>query len=209
MPLLDGEVRVLSRSPERGTHVGDLATGAGVAAAAGGAEVIVHLATDPPKGRGDLPQTRNLLAAAAGAQHLVYVSIVGIEEIPLGYYIQKLACERAIEASGIPFTILRATQFHELIEQQLARVERFPIVPLPLDWRFQPIAAADVAARVAALASGPALGRVADLGGPEVVTLRELVAARGRPKRVVNLPLPGKIARGFREGRNTTVTRFP
>lgn len=197
------EVRVLSRSAARGTHVGNLASGEGVAEATAGAEVIVHLATDPPTGRGDLRQTETLLQAAGDTRHLLYTAIVGIEHIPLGYYIQKLACERAIEASGVPATILRATQFHELLEQQLARVERLPVAALPKAFRFQPIAAAEVAERVAALAGGEPLGRAPELGGPEVLTLGEIAAVRGRPRRVVNLPLPGKIARGFREGRNT------
>jgi uncharacterized protein YbjT (DUF2867 family) len=202
------DVRVLSRQEGAGTHVGDLTTGEGVRAAAAGAELIVHAASDfRRRGKPDLAQTRNLLAMAGGAQHLLYVSIVGIDRIPLGYYRNKLACERLITESGVPYTILRATQFHDLIAFVLRGAERLPIAPLPLDFRFQPVGTEDVAVRVAELIGGPPQWRAPDFGGPEVLTLAELAgvwrAHRGRPRRVVPLPLPGAVARGFRAGANT------
>jgi uncharacterized protein YbjT (DUF2867 family) len=201
------DVRVLSRRPGAGTHVGDLDSGAGVAAAAAGADVVIHAATNAPTGRRDVSQTRTLLGAAGDARHLIYVSIVGIEELPLGYYKHKLACEREIAASGVPFTIQRATQFHQLLDLWLRSAERLPLAPLPLAFRFQPIAAAEVAERIAPQADGDPLGHAPDIGGPEVLELREMVAAwrarRGRPRAVVGLPLPGRVARAFRAGRNT------
>lgn len=202
------EIRVLSRRPGAGTHVGDLQTGAGLAEAAAGAELVVHAASDFRKaGRPDLKQTENLLAATRDARHLLYVSIVGIDQVPLTYYKHKLACEQLLTNSDVPHTILRATQFHELIAFALRTVERWPIAPLPLDFRFQPVAAADVASRVAALIEGQPLGRAPDFGGPEVHTLAEIVDAwrtiRHRPRRVVRLPLPGRIAAAYRAGHNT------
>jgi uncharacterized protein YbjT (DUF2867 family) len=202
------DVRVLSRRAGRGTHVGDLETGEGVAAATAGAELIVHAATDiPGNGKSDLAQTRLLLQHARDARHLLYPSIVGIDQIPNPYYKRKLPCEQAIADSGVPATILRATQFHELLAELLRRTERLPLAPLPTDLRFQPVAPADVAARLVEIAEGAPLGRAPDFGGPEVLTLGEIAdvwrAARGRPRRIVSLPLPGRIARGFREGRNT------
>jgi uncharacterized protein YbjT (DUF2867 family) len=201
------EVRVLSRRPGAGTHAGDLASGAGVAEAVAGAEVVVHAATDAPTGRRDVRQTRVLLDAARGARHLIYLSIVGIEAIPLGYYRRKLACEQEVAASGLPFTIQRATQFHQLIALWLERAARLPLAPLPLSFRFQPIAAAEVAERVAWLVGGEPLGRAPDLGGPEVLELGEIVAVwrarRGRPRLVAPLPMAGRVARAMREGRNT------
>lgn len=90
--------------------------GASGAAAAAGAEWVVHAASDTRRlGRSDLEQTRHLLDATAGARHLLYVSIVGIDVIPFGYYKAELACEREISAGRAPSTILRATQFHELL----------------------------------------------------------------------------------------------
>jgi uncharacterized protein YbjT (DUF2867 family) len=170
------DVRVLSRRQGAGTHVGDLGRGEGIVGAAAGAELVVHAASGSRgKGRPDLAQTRHLLAAAGGVRHLLYVSVVGCDAVALGYYQRKLACEREVGASGVRHTILRATQFHELMARGLRRVERVPLAPLPLDWRFQLVAA-----------------------------WRE---RRGRPRAAVHLPLPGRVARGFRAGRNTCPDR--
>ena len=202
------DVRVLSRRAGAGTHVGDLSTGEGVADATGGAELVVHAASDSRRrGRADLQQTERLLAASIGARHLLYISIVGIDRIPYGYYRNKLACEAAIAASPIPHTIFRATQFHELLAGGLSKVQRLPLAPLPLDWRFQSVAAAEVAERVAELLDGEPRGRAPDFGGPEVLTAREILGVwrerRGRPRAAVNLRVPGRFSRGLREGLNT------
>ncbi|MEV6427719.1 SDR family oxidoreductase [Nocardia sp. NPDC051463] len=202
------DVRVLSRRPGAGTHVGDLRTGAGVAEAAAGAALIVHAASDFRRvGRPDIAQTEHLLAAATGASHLLYVSIVGIDRIPFAYYRNKLACEQLITGSDVPHTILRATQFHELIAFALQAVERLPLAPLPVDFRFQPVAAADVATRIADLIDGEPLGRAPDFGGPEVQTLAELLevwrAFRARPRRTIRIPVPGRVGRAYRNGDNT------
>ncbi len=201
------EVRVLSRRPQAGTHVGDLKTGDGVAEAARGAELIIHAASDTPFGRADLEQTAHLLDAAMDARHLLYVSIVGIDQIPFPYYKRKLACEQLITSRGVPYTILRATQFHELIASVARAAERLPLALLPLDFRFQTVAAAEVAERVADLIHGEPSGGILNFGGPEVLGLEQMThawkAARGRPRRVTRLPLVGRVARGFREGHNT------
>ncbi|MCC3329323.1 SDR family oxidoreductase [Nocardia abscessus] len=202
------EVRVLSRRAGAGTHVGDLRSGAGVAEAVAATDAIVHAASDFRRGGGpDVAQTENLLRAAGGVRHLLYVSIVGIDHIPFRYYRNKLACERAVIDSGVPHTILRATQFHELIAAGLQTVEGWPVAPLPSDFRFQPVAAADVARRIAELVEGEPLGRAPDFGGPEVLTMAQLAevwrAARQRPRRIVRLPVPGRVGRAFRAGLNT------
>jgi uncharacterized protein YbjT (DUF2867 family) len=202
------EVRVLSRRPGAGTHEGDLTTGAGVAAAAEGAELVVHAASDTHRmGGADVDQTRHLLDATRGAGHLLYVSIVGIDRIPFLYYRRKLACEGLLASARVPYTILRATQFHELIAILLQTAGRLPLSPLPLDFRFQTIAADEVAARVVQVLGGPPQARADDVGGPEVLTLREMAeawkAARGGPRRLVPLRIPGRVAQAFREGWNT------
>ncbi|GAA5050025.1 NAD(P)H-binding protein [Nocardia callitridis] len=199
---------MLSRRAGAGTHVGDLDTGAGVAAAASGVEVIVHAATDSRSfGRPDLAHTQHVLDVAGSVGHLVYVSIVGVDQVPLPYYRRKLACEQRIVDSAIPHTILRATQFHELIATVLHRVERLPVAPLPTDFRFQSVAAADVATRLAELVDLDPQGRAPDFGGPEVLTLGQMVdqwrSVRGRPRRTLRVPIPGALARSLRAGRNT------
>ncbi|MBF6330218.1 SDR family oxidoreductase [Nocardia transvalensis] len=205
------EVRVLSRREGAGTHVGDLTTGEGVRAAADGAELIVHAASDFRRlGKPDVAQTRNLLSVA-GEAHLLYVSIVGIDRIPVRYYRNKLACEKLIAGSAVPHTILRATQFHDLIATMLRGVERLPIAPLPADFRFQSVGTEDVALRVADLLEGEPRGRAPDFGGPQVLTLAQMLetwrAHRGRPRRAVRIPLPGMVAQGLRSGYHTCPDR--
>ncbi len=202
------EVRVLSRRPGAGTHVGDLNTGEGVAEAAQGAELVVHAASDFRRlGRSDLDQTRHLLRIVHDATHVLYVSIVGIDSIPYAYYRRKVACEQAIASSARPHTILRATQFHELIGWLMRGAERLPLALLPLGFRFQTVAAAEVGARMAELIHSEPRGGIVDFGGPEVLTLGQMAQAwkdqRGWPRWVGRLPARGRVARAFREGRNT------
>lgn len=209
--LKDGghDVRVLSRRPQTGTHQGDLATGAGVAAATRGVDAVVHAASDTRHfGRRDVVQTSTLLdLIPPETGHLLYVSIVGIDAIPLGYYRRKLRCEELVAASAVPSTILRATQFHELAAMVFGACQRLPIAPLPSGFSLQPVAASEVAERVVHLVDGSPAGRADDFGGPEVLPLSTMAEAwraqRGRPRRFVSLLLPGPAARAFRMGLNT------
>ena len=210
VPILAGrghEVRVLSRRPGGGTHVGDLATGDDLAAAVAGAELIVHLASDQRMGRSDLVQTANLLAAAEAAgscRHLVYLSIVGVDAIPFGYYRKKLECERLVEASPVPSTTQRATQFHELLATALRATGRWPVSVLPLELVFQSVAAAEVAERTADVLEAEPIRRAADFGGPEVLTGWQIAGAwravHGWPRRVISVRLPGRAYRAFADG---------
>jgi uncharacterized protein YbjT (DUF2867 family) len=210
-------VRVVTRRerpdlPEQATAVrADLATVVGLGERAAGVELVLHAASDPRTRRGavDVEMTRRVVdaARAAGARRLLYVSIAGIDRIPFSYYRHKLECEGVLEASGLPHTILRATQFHELAEWALRKFERLPLAPLPLDWRFQLIAAADAAREAVDLLERPPEEPLVQRGGPEILTVRKLAdawrAKRGRPRRVLGVRYPGRLSRGFREGRNT------
>ena len=189
---------------------GDLATGEGLVEALDGADWVLHAASDADTrhGAGDVEATRNLLAAASGVEHLLYLSIVGVDQIPYRYYRNKLECERLVVASGIPFTILRATQFHELGEGVLREKERrWLSVIYPFDFKVQLVAAQEVAERAGELLTGTPTGAVVEFGGPEVLTVREAVDTwrdlRGT-LRVLPLPYPGKLAAAFRGGLNTT-----
>ena len=176
-------------------------------AAVEGVDVIVHCATQGTRDK-DVTSTQNLITAArrAGVAHIIYVSIVGIDRIPLPYYQTKLRVERALDASAVGHTVLRATQFHDLIKV-IFSIQRFS----PLLWtlrgvRFQPIDTHDVATRLVELIDTEPAGRVTDIGGPAVHTHAELarmyLAARGGRRPVVQLPLPGRIVGGYREGAN-------
>jgi uncharacterized protein YbjT (DUF2867 family) len=194
------EVRSLSRR----TGV-DLASGAGLDQALEGVELVLHAASDTRRiGARDPRQTRNLLSASSRVRHLLYVSIVGIDLIPYRYYRRKLECERIIEEGGVPYTILRVTQFHELIDWVFNKLGSWPIAPLPLSAKAQPVAASEVASQCAALLEGEPLGRAPDFGGPEFLTVPQLLEPWPRRIRVLPIPAVGRVLRGFRAGLNTT-----
>ncbi|WP_222266385.1 SDR family oxidoreductase [Modestobacter marinus] len=197
-------VRALSRLSGPGLTTGDLLTGAGLREAVAGADTVLHLATGP-RGKGDVEATRRLLdaATAAGVQHLVLISIVGIDDIPLAYYRDKVVIERLVRESGLPSTVLRATQFHSFVEAMFTAQRRSPVVVAPAI-RLQPIAVEEVADRLAELAGAAPAGRVADIGGPEQHGLPELARmwarATGTRRPVLPLSLPGKLFAAYRSG---------
>ncbi|ORT55144.1 NAD(P)H-binding protein [Streptomyces sp. CB03238] len=204
------EVRVLSRHAE--PYAVDLREGGtGLDTALAGVDTVVHCASSPRGG--DERAARNLIDAArrAGAAHLVYISIVGVDRVPLGYYRSKLAVERLVEESGLGWTVLRTTQFHDLVLTLLEAVAKLPVMLVPAGVSDQPVEVTEVAARLAELAVGAPAGRVADMGGPEVRTFPELarayLRASGRRRPVVGVPLAGKAYRGMRAGGHLTPER--
>ena len=215
------EVRVLSRHghDERdGVRyvTGDLTTGEGVdaAVAEAGAGTIVHLA-GTQKGDGD--KARHLVRAAsrAGAEHLVYISVVGAERVPVvsavdramfGYFASKREAEEVVEGSGLPWTTLRAAQFHSLVYLVVRQATKLPIIPVPAGMRFQPVDEGDVAARLVELALGKPAGLVPDMAGPRVYGMDELIrsylAATHRRRLLLRVPLGGRAYRAYRAGAN-------
>jgi len=218
VPLLQdagSKVRVLSRhGHESGDGIeyvtGDLLKGEGIEPAVDGAEIILHLAGGR---KGDDEATRNLVRAAsrAGVQHLVYISVIGADRVPLGYFRNKLGAERAVADSGLPWTTLRATQFHELTLTTVRQIARLPVVPVPSGFRFQPVDAGEVATRLVELALGAPAGLVPDMGGPRVYAMtdlvREYLRSSGKHRPIVPVWLPGKAARAFRAGANLAPDR--
>jgi len=217
-------VRVLSRrSHESGDGVefviGDLATGEGLEAAVDGIGTIVHCAGTA---KGDEDKARNLVRAAsrAGAQHLVYISVVGADRIPVvsgvdrtmfGYFAAKRAAEKVVADSGLPWTTLRATQFHDLVLTLAQQLAKLPVMPVPAGVRYQPVDAGEVAARLVELSLGKPSGLVPDIGGPRVYELTELVRsylrASHRHRLLMPVRLPGKAARAVRAGANLAPER--
>jgi len=196
---------VLSRS----TGV-DLTTGAGLDAALDGADAVIDTAnvstlSADAATRFFQTATGNLVAGAAraGVPHLVLLSIVGIDRMPHNYYAGKLAQERVVEAGTVPWTILRATQFHEFAAQLFDRAKLGPLHVAPRA-RVQPVAAREVGARLAALAAGSPQGRTADLGGPREEQLDEMVKAyarrTGHRSWIPSASLPGAQMKGMRAG---------
>ncbi|MFG2244706.1 SDR family oxidoreductase [Spirillospora sp. NPDC048823] len=204
------DVRVLSRrgrEPADGVEyvTGDLLKNEGIEEAIGGAGIVVHLAGGA---KGDDEAARNLVRAAARAdvKHLVFISVIGSDRVPLSWLRTQSDAEQAVIDSGVPWTILRAAQFHDLVLKAVQSMAKFPVVPNPGGLRFQPVDARDVAARIAGLALGEPAGRVPDLAGPKVYGMDELVrgylGARGRRRPMVPVRIPGKAGRAYRAGDN-------
>ncbi|MGH8946074.1 MAG: SDR family oxidoreductase [Acidimicrobiia bacterium] len=211
------ETRVLTRhggDGEEGVEyvTGDLATGEGIDVAVEGIEVIVHCAGS---NKGDEDKARHLVEAAerARVRHLVYISVVGADRIPLpgridramfGYFGSKLAAEKIVAASGLPWTTLRATQFHDLLFTVAQLMSRMPIIPVPSGFRFQPVDAGEVADRLVELALGEPAGLVPAIAGPEVYEMATLIRSylevAGKRRAMVPVRLPGQAARACRAG---------
>ena len=227
VPLLlesGAQVRVLSRrsrEPAGKTEfaVGDLDTGEGVDAAVTGAEIIVHCA-GAQKGDGDKARTLVRAASRAGAPHIVYISVVGADRIPLtssvdramfGYFGSKLDAERVIADSGLPWTTLRATQFHDLLLLVARQMARLPVMPAAAGVRFQPVDTGEVAARLAELALGAPAGLAPDMAGPRVYPMADLLRgylrASGKHRPILPVRLPGRAARAVRAGANLAPER--
>jgi uncharacterized protein YbjT (DUF2867 family) len=217
-------VRVLSRRSRRAGDgcefvTGDLSTGAGIDAAVEGIAIVVHCAGS---NKGDEEKAQHLVRAAkrAGTPHLVYISVVGADRVPVasaidramfGYFASKLAAERVVAASGLPWTTLRATQFYDLCLLVARQMARLPVVPVPAGFRFQPVDTGEVAARLVELALGTPAGLVPDIAGPRVYGMADLLRGYLRARRmhrpILPVPLPGRAARAVRAGANLAPER--
>lgn len=206
-------VRVLSRHAPESTDAvehaaADLLKNEGIEAAVDGAETILHLAGGP---KGDDEATKNLVRAAksAGVRHIVYISVIAADAVPLGYFRAKFGAENAVEQSDIPWTTLRAAQFHDLTLGTVRTMAKLPIVPAPGGLRWQPVDSRDVAERLVGLTLGEPAGRVADLAGPVVYSLADLtrsyLRARGKRRPFLPVRVPGKMGRAYRAGENLTL----
>jgi uncharacterized protein YbjT (DUF2867 family) len=196
--LRKGNHEVLAASPQNGVNT---ITGEGLKEAMSGAEVVIDLANSPSfedKAVLEFFETagRNLLAAetAAGVRHHVALSIVGTDRTHNGYFRAKVAQEKLVEASGVPYTIVRATQFLEFLSAIADSSAAGNVVRLP-PCLFQPIAADDVAANVADVAVAPPRNGIVEIAGPERAPFHEIVArylkAISDPREVVRDPTAG------------------
>jgi len=199
------DVRILSRTARPGpaSRTGDLVTGEGVPEAFDGVGTVLHLATRGP--RADVEMGRRVVAAArdAGIEHVVLQSIVGVDRIPFGYYRAKVAVEELLAGSGLPHTILRATQFHEFVDNLFAAQRLSPVLLTPA-LAVQPIAVPEVAARLVEIVDAGPAGRVGDIGGPQRITGREAarawLRATGSRRGVARVRLPGRTFAAYAAG---------
>ncbi|MHA6626169.1 SDR family oxidoreductase [Pseudonocardia sichuanensis] len=207
--LLSRRLRPADAPPPVTWITGDQTDPDGMRAALDGVGAVVHCASSV-RSKDDLVGARVLVdaGAATGQPHVVYISIVGVDRIPLGYYRIKQQVEAVLQESGLPVTIQRATQFHELFLEATRMLSRSPLVPVPAGVWFQPIAADEVAARLVTLASGEPRGRVPDIGGPDVHRGEDLVRAclhrLGKRRLVVPIPARGRTVSAYRAGYHRT-----
>ena len=213
VPLLRAagyDLRILSRSGRQDTEgveyvTGDLLAGDGLDEALAGVETVLHMAGAQ---KGDDTATRNLALAAAraGVRHIVCISVIGADKVPVGWLRMKAAAEQAVVESGVPYTILRAAQFHDLTLKAVRAMAKLPVVPNPGGLRFQPVDARDVAARLVELVAGPPSGSVPDIAGPEVLAMGDLVRsyvkAAGKHRVLMPVRIPGKAGKAYRAGDN-------
>ena len=217
-------VRVLSRhsrEADEGVDVvtGDLATGQGIQAAVDGAEIIVHCAGSS---KGDEEKARNLVQAASQAGAARWCT--SRSSAPTGSRSSAASTARCSATSrpswrlspwsrrsGLPWTTLRATQFHDLTLTTVRQMARLPVVPAPAGLRFQPIDTGEVAARLVELALGAPARLVPDVAGPRIYEMTELLRgylrASGKHRPIVPVRLPGKATRAFRAGANLSPQR--
>lgn len=217
-PLVDelarrrDEVVALSRSASGMLPAGvahrqvDLSSGENLAEALSGVEVVVDAAnTSPREGEELVAITRRLLGAAAkaGVRHFVGISIVGCDRVPTSYYKAKVKQEEEIATGPVPWSILRASQFHDLLDWAFGAAARRRLLPTG-DARLQPIDVRIVAERLGDAVRAEPAGRLPDIAGPEIQTLGELArcwrAVDGRRLLPLRIPTVGKIGRPAGEG---------
>nr|AEE65477.1 NAD-dependent epimerase/dehydratase [uncultured bacterium BAC AB649/1850] len=207
------DLRVLSRGERASTDgvtyvTGDLLKGEGIEPAVDGIHTVLHLAGGP---KGDDQATAHLMRAAvrAGVQHVVYISVIGADRVPLGYFKAKHGAEKAVSGSGLPWTTLRAAQFHDLVWTVVTKMGGMPIVPNPKVIRFQPVDSRDVADRLVDLTLGTPAGLVPDLAGPKVYPMADLIrsylTAKGKSRPFLPVPVPGAAGKAYRNGDNLTL----
>jgi uncharacterized protein YbjT (DUF2867 family) len=203
------EVRILGRSaPE---HRVDLTSGDGLDAALKGCDVVIDASNNSSKRAREVlvDGSRRLLAAeeAAAVGHHVAVSIVGCEQLPLSYFQVKAGQERVVRQGPVPWSLVRATQFHELIAATFAAAARWRILPAPHAW-LQTVAAADVAALVAGVAANPPRQGSVEVAGPEITDARDLarswLSVTGSRAVLLPVAVPGRLGRALRAGALTT-----
>jgi uncharacterized protein YbjT (DUF2867 family) len=202
------EVRTLSRSSQ--DFPVDLTSGQGLAAALEGCAAVVDASNASAAKRAAqvlVEGSRRLLGAEqeAGVRHHVCISIVGCERVAMGYYRVKAEQEQVVENGPVAASIVRATQFHELVAAALNAAGKYRVLPVPR-LRLQTVAAAEVASVVAGVAEGPPGRRRIEVAGPEITTARELartwtaVTGRAALRLPLPLPVPGTLGRALRAG---------
>ena len=209
----DYKVKITSRrKPGRMGHFewvySDLLSGEGLEEVVKDVDVLIHAATSPTKNSKNIEVTgfENFLSKLKHIKHFIYPSIVGIEEIPLKYYKLKYEAE-LLKNSSIPYTIVRATQFHGFVENLFLSKPLFKRYVIPGSIKFQSISVDEFAKHLIDLINKGPQGRTNTFGGPVIMTLREMaelkIKTNNETNKIFNIFLPGKLYKSFCDGKNT------
>ncbi|MEH7436691.1 SDR family oxidoreductase [Neobacillus drentensis] len=191
----------------------DLLTGDGLEEAVKDVEVVIHAATSPLKKSRliDVSGLERFLTKLEDIKHFIYPSIVGIEDIPFKYYKLKCEAEDLLKNSSIPYTIVRATQFHDFVDHLLLSKPLFKRYIIPGSIKFQSVDVGDFAKHLIELIEKGPQGRTDDFGGPEIMSLREMaklkIHVNNVPNKIVSISLPGKLYKSLVNGKNTNKLR--
>ncbi|MBL8020913.1 MAG: NAD(P)H-binding protein [Leptospirales bacterium] len=217
-PVLAGRTKPANVKDQEWRTV-DLLKRTGFEAALSDIDTVVHLAsaTQGFDARVDVDGTADLLRVARekGVKHFLYVSIVGIDRVPIKYYKIKLETEKLIKESGVPFTIFRATQFHEFVDMVLKRALAFPLGFGLRGARVQPVETGAVAREIETLIKRGPQNDTIELGGPQVYSFADLARTwlAAQKRRKFMLPIPeiffGKAGAPLTAGALTTNRTAP
>lgn len=192
----------------------DFSTGKGFEDVLKDVNVVIHAATNPMKHTYniDVMGFKSFLGNAHQIDHLIYPSIVGIEEIPLPYYKHKLEAENILKNSGIPYTLTRATQFHSFVDRLFLSKSVLNRYIVPGNYQFQSVDVNEFANYLIQFIEHGPQGKTDDFGGPEILTLKQMaelkIKINHESKKVISIPFPGKLSKSFIEGRNTNIKQM-
>jgi uncharacterized protein YbjT (DUF2867 family) len=191
----------------------DLVSGEGLEEAVKDVDVIIHTATSPMKNSKivDVSAFGKFVSNLPHIKHFIYPSIVGIEDIPFKYYRHKYEAEELVKNSIIPYSIVRATQFHSFVENTLISKPFFKRYFVPGSIKFQSVDVGEFANHLIRLIDKGPQGKTDDFGGPDILSLREMaelkIKINNETNKVVSFSLPGKLYDAFFEGKNTNDTQ--
>ncbi|MFC6114338.1 SDR family oxidoreductase [Sporosarcina thermotolerans] len=208
------KVKITSRSKPENTGpfewvYSDLLSGEGIEEAVKGVDVIIHAATSPVKDSKivEVSGFEGFLRKMQYIKHFIYPSIVGIDGIPLKYYKLKYEAEDLLRNSSIPYTIVRATQFHNFVEKLFLSKPHFKRYIVPGNIKFQSVDVSDFANHLIGLVDKDPQGRTNDFGGPDIMTLREMaelkIKINNETNKVLSFSIPGVLYKSFVDGKNT------
>lgn len=191
----------------------DLLTGDGLEEAVKDVEVIIHAATSPMKNT-KMVEVSGLAKLLSKSQHIknfIYPSIVGIEDIPMKYYSYKYEAEELLKNSFIPYSIVRATQFHSFVENLFLNKPIIGRYIVPKGMKFQSVDTGEFADHLIGFIDKGPQGRADDFGGPEIHSIKEMaeqkIKINNETNKVISFPLTGKLYKSFLIGKNTNENR--